>query len=858
MKRQDHQIDCQKAAVVIALVGMLTVLPAQTTNFSVSAAPPDWVRTVEWTPATQRLTNRASEGTRYLLYERQEHPQKHEEFMRIALRMENETGVQDSGSLSLSFDPSYQELILHRIQIHRGGQVLDRLEPAKIKIIQPEPGLDDHLFTGRKNALIFIEDLRVGDVLEYAYTKRGSNPILDDHFSTRYVIQSGRPVDRQRLRLVWPTTRPLHQRQHLTTTPAKESAVAGGTEYVWDSTNLTAIAYEDYLPAGFARYPYVELSDFEDWAEVVKWALPLYEAGNTNLPPELGKLLVQWQHAATTVEEQARLALQFVQDDVRYTGLELGPDSYRPTPPAETFQKRFGDCKGKSLLFCAILRALGLEAWPALVNSTARASVADRLPSPFAFDHVIVKLRLGGETVWLDPTISHQGGRLEDRVLPTLPKALVIQPEVSALEDIPPPVAASSRQQVTTTFVIKDYVSPVTFTVATTYRGSGADQFREEAARADLQELSKDYLNFYARHYPGVQSPLPLKISDDRTNNVLTVTENYEIKDLWKLDATSHQWEAEFHAESLQEVLTDPTTRLRTMPLRITFPIRREQEIIVHLPEKDWQIPALRNEVQHEAFAFHYRRALSGNVLRFHYEVETKLPEVPANQVAGYLEKREAMENLLSDTLQRPNRSSGSVLARLNWLMVVIALFGMTATSLICLWGWRATRAREALPPPFPEELQFQGLGGWLILVGFGLCAGPLLRCANIAKNWEGFFSLDSWQAVALPHSDQYHPLYAPLLIFEILGFIFLLGLNLLTIALFFSRCRMFPNAYIALIVSNALFLLVDEIVGNAIPLVAGNSNSSSGRAVFGAFLTVLIWGSYMFKSRRVKATFRE
>ena len=37
--------------------------------------------------------------------------------------MENETGVQDYGNLSFGFDPSFQELSLHSVRIHRGGFV---------------------------------------------------------------------------------------------------------------------------------------------------------------------------------------------------------------------------------------------------------------------------------------------------------------------------------------------------------------------------------------------------------------------------------------------------------------------------------------------------------------------------------------------------------------------------------------------------------------------------------------------------------------------------------------------------------------------------------------------------------------
>ena len=844
-----------RASVVLFFFCLTLGLAAQPTNVSI-LPPPAWVSLAEWKTPAPGATNSTSEGTHYLLYERQKNPGLKESFAHAVVLMQNETGVQDSGNLSFEFDPSYQELILHHVRIHRNGQVLPRLDKSKIRMIQPESQLNGHVFTGEQTAVLFVEDLRVGDVLDYASTTRGANPVLDGHFSTRLLVQSGVPVDRQRLRVVWSPTRPLHLRQHLTPAPPVKSTRPEGTEYVWDFTNLTAIAHEDFTPVAFEPYPYVELSDFDNWARVVEWALPLYNLAETNFPPELQKLMDQWQRSATSDEERARMALQFVQDELRYTGLELGPDSYRPAHPFETFERRFGDCKGKVSLLCAILRAMKLEAWPALVHTSAREAIALRLPSPFAFNHVIVKLHLAGRTLWLDPTISHQGGLLGQRYVSPLGKALVVQTGGTSLEDIPPQPKGGTIQHVVSTFNIINYESPVPLTVKTTYRGFGADDMREQFARTDSRDLSKDYLNFYARYYPGIHAQAPMEVSDNRPQNIFTITEHYQITNLWKLDDSSNRWEAFFHADSLVYMLPEPATRLRQRPLRMPFPVRRAQEIVVHLPDKEWKIPTLTEEVQHEAFVFHHRRQLSGSELHFNYDCETKVPEIPPGQVASYLAKRDQAENLMGDTLQRPRQATGSVLAQLNWLMVVIAVFGAAATGIGCFWAWRLTPA--ALPPLHPEDQKYAGLGGWLILIGIGLCFAPVTRVSLLAKHWEGLFSLNAWQMVAMPTGEHYHPLYAPLLIFEVLGNVLLLGINLLALGLFFKKRSLFPKVWMILMFSNAAFLWADGAVSGMIPFVSGSSGGSTWRKAFSASWGALLWTAYLFKSKRVRATFRD
>ncbi|MCW5552609.1 MAG: DUF3857 domain-containing protein [Verrucomicrobiae bacterium] len=854
MKHKPSQFNRHQVGVALAVFAM-TYQALSQPQFSISP-PPDWVRVVEWSTPTQGLKDLRSEGTRCVLYERHEHPQRRERFTRIILLMENETGVQDSGNLTFTFNASFQELILHRVRIHRGGRTLDGLDASKVKIIQPERGLAVDVFTGDNTALVFVEDLRVGDALEYSYTIRGENPIIGDHYSTRLTVQSSLAVERQRLRLLWPSDKPLHVRQHLTELSPTTATANGLTEYVWDYSNLAAIAYEDNSPPDFEPYPYLELSDFENWSQVVEWALPLYSVPETNLPPELKEFIQRWQSGASAEEERALLALQFIQDDLRYTGLELGPHSFLPTHPFETFQKRFGDCKGKALLYCTILRAMNQQAWPAFVNTSAREAVARRLPSPFAFNHVIVQLNLAGRVIWVDPTLSHQGGTLENRALPLVSQALVIREGVSTMENVPSPRVENARQRVVSTFKISDYDSPVTLAVKTSFYGAKADDMREQLARTDLKEIASDYLNYYARYYPGIESLQPIETSDARRVNILTITENYQIKNLWTQDDSRKQWQAHFYAESFHRLLTDPKTRLRTWPLRIPFPMRQEHEVIVHMPEDDWNIPELEEAVENEAFTFRYRRNSSGSVVRFQYECETRVAEVAAENVADYLLKLEKMENLLGDTLYRPDTSIRGVLAQLNWLMLVIAAFGAVGVLAGSVWIWRAQLAPVDLTPPLLTDQHLQGLGGWLILVGLGICIGPFVHVAGIVSYWEGFFSLNTWQAVALPQGEHYHPLYAPLLIFEVLGSIGILGLNILVICLFFAKRRLFPKVYIAMMVFNAAFLLMDEVTSRNIPYLVENSDGSSVREITRAIFAALIWSTYMVKSRRVKATF--
>jgi hypothetical protein len=795
-------------------------------------------------------------GVRWLLYESQERPKEVEEFVRCVKLMENENGVQDSGSLRFNFNAEFQELYLHRVVIHRDGKTINCLDQSKVRIIQPEPDLDGDVLTGDQTAVLFVEGLRVGDALEYAYTIHGANPILAGHYSSSFFIQSDSPVERELFRVVWDDKTPLHQRLYLTAAQPVIKPWNDGVEYTWDFTNQPAITDEDCQPASYEPYPCVELSDFPDWSSVVNWELPLYQTSPTNPPLEMQELIGRWQKSAPSNEEKARLALQFVQDNVRYTGIELGPDSYRPTDPVETFQKRFGDCKGKVVLLRSLLQQMNIESYPALVNSSVHEAVANRLPSPFAFNHVILRIKLDGKPVWVDPTCSHQGGLLWSRYLPPYGKALVICPGNSALEDVPRSLPENAWQQkVTSTFVIKDYHSPVEFTVQTEYRGASADGMRDDISSTASSDIAKKYLNFYTRSYPGIASGPPLKITDHRQANVLTVVESYTITNIWTRDPSDKLWKAVFYADNLYQALTDPNSRLRNSPLAVSYPLLRQQEIIVHLPDTEWKIPDLATNVEDAAFSFNYHRQLRGSVATYNYECRTKQATVPVERVPGYLAKLDQMEDLLTDTLQRSDPQKPA--AGINWLMVVIGIFGGGAAVVGNIWYWRRINARSGLqPPPLLENHQLQGLGGWLILIAIGLCISPFIRISTIGHNWEGYFSNQVWQIVAMPQGEKYDPLYGPLLIFELLGNIFMFGLNLLLLRLFFSKRRSFPRLFIAFILCQVVFVILDDVGCVLIPALRSNAAVQDHTEAIRAVIYAIIWVPYMVKSRRVKATF--
>jgi len=148
------------------------------------------------------------------------------------------------------------------------------------------------------------------------------------------------------------------------------------------------------------------------------------------------------------------------------------------------------------------------------------------------------------------------------------------------------------------------------------------------------------------------------------------------------------------------------------------------------------------------------------------------------------------------------------------------------------------------------EEKNLEGLRGWLILVGIGLVITPFKYMFGM-KPYIEMFSTGTWGVIVTKN-----PLFAGIIIGEILVNIGLMLAWLYVAHLFFSKKRTFPKFYILISFLSLIFLFADAF---ALKLVFPNEPTFGpdiSKALVGAFYNFVIWVPYMLRSKRVKATF--
>ena len=597
-------------------------------------------------PASSDGAAADGDGIRFLLRDEQIHAGEQTTFRHFALRFLSQDGVQKNSTLSFSYDPAYQTLRLHQLIVHRGGKTADRLPRQAVQVLQREPNLEDQLYDGRLTATLILEDIRVGDVVEYAYSLRGVNPILAGHFADTFSAGWRDPLPQWRERLLWPANRPLPDIQsHGAACAPRLRALDGGktTEFRWEADGLPGRPFEGETPSWVDTYGWVQISDFSSWQEVARWSAKLFALAapdpRQGLPEELRRT-VETLRALPGRPAQVIGALRYVQDNYRYLGIEIGENAHQPYPVATVCARRFGDCKDKASLLSTLLRQLGFEADPALVETDYRRAIADWHPMPYAFDHAVVRLRLDGKTYWLDPTREHQGGQLGHVFFPDYGKALVVRDDTAGLDDVTPGAFDDAGYEATSVYRQERYSGPAVLTVRTVLHGLSADHARGHFAGTNREQIERDYLNFYARQHPKIRSLDRVGFTDDRDRNEIVVTERYEVTDLWGQDhdPAAKKLTASFRPAEVKECFSLPSTRLRTMPFGLAFPERMAETIQICLPGST-NIEPEHVEVKDPAFDFDYTSRLERdhNTITLDYRYTARADAVAAARIPEYL-----------------------------------------------------------------------------------------------------------------------------------------------------------------------------------------------------------------------------
>jgi tetratricopeptide (TPR) repeat protein len=402
-------------------------------------------------------------------------------YAEIAYRLVTPQLLTQLGTIQLPWDPAKGDLIVHQLEIVRGAEHIDLLKAGqRFSVLRREQQLEQASFNGLLTATLAVEGLRVGDVLHLVASTTRKDPALHGHLqATAGLISQPAPLQKGRVRLIWPKALDLRWKNYSGKQPAVADLPAGWRELIIDLPLEKPIDLPTDVPTRFRPLPLLEATSYADWASVSKDMAVHFRtedviAPNGPIAAEVAKIAA----ASSDPRVRTAMAIRLVQDEVRYLFRGMDDGNYVPQKPEQTWSLRYGDCKAKTLLLLAMLRALGIEAEAVLANVGAGEIIPVRLPAPSAFNHVLVRATIGGKTLWLDGTGS--GTRLAD--LDDTPALRWVLPlRAAGAQPLEVPMHADARPASDADVEIDSSAGiqlPSTFKIRLTLRGQAAEMLR--------------------------------------------------------------------------------------------------------------------------------------------------------------------------------------------------------------------------------------------------------------------------------------------------------------------------------------------------------------------------------------------
>jgi transglutaminase-like putative cysteine protease len=735
---------CHKAAYAFICGLLALVLQAaqvQAAPLVRSGAPKPWIQTL--------AVPEAEGGSCILLNDRQVliGARDVQSYSRWVQAIGDESTLDSAAQVAIEFDAD-ETLVLHHVRVQRAGVTTDRLVLADVRLAQREHRLEQQIYDGRQTAILFVPDLRVGDVLDYAYTVQSRSAQPGEKYYGQFALGMSTPVARLHLRIVAPSARRLSDVWHGPSgsdAPASQQLVHDGhTEYVWDLRSTPTYPIEPNTPDWYNPVPWVQLTEFASWAEVAEWGGRVVSTTADRDPAILDFLS---ELPAGTLEQHLLQVVRFVQDDVRYVGIETGLSRTQAAPPATVLARRFGDCKDKSGLLIALLRGLGVQASPMLVSSRFRDRLYAWAPSPGAFDHVIVMVEAAGGPYWIDSTAALQGGGLARLRYSNVERGLIVRADTTQLTAARQrPHTHPPRREIVERFTLSDpeLADDATLDAERLYTDDEAEQLRVLLRSLGADQIAKILLEELQQDYPAARETAPATWHDDREANTISIHLYYRVPRLWSACNSGELCSARVVARPVADALPPELPAGRRAPLALHYPVllRYFAELDLPFEVRDTSLPV---RVQGPAFDFAFEPRRDGNKLTYAYGLQMSSDELSVSKLAEHRRALELAEPQLVRAVERRRPIADGIL----WPMVVLVVAVAGASAFAARFYLRQQRRAAANTSAHGDAWH---LGGWLVILGVVLIAHPISNIIATLPVARLLFSRASWDE--LTHLD--------------------------------------------------------------------------------------------------------
>jgi tetratricopeptide (TPR) repeat protein/transglutaminase-like putative cysteine protease len=316
------------------------------------------------------------------------------------VRMLADAGVKGFAVLNFTYTSANEVVEIDYVRVRKPDGSIVKTPDYNIQDMPGEVTRTAPLYSDIHEKHVAVKGLGVGDVLEYQVRYRIIKPEVPGHFWQEYSFTKHAIARDEQLEISVPASKYVKVASPEFKPDIKEEA--GRRVYRWTNANLIVKEKDpDEIPRRIPPNPDVQVTTFANWEEVGNWYGGLQKT-QLDVTPAIQSKANELTKGLNTDDEKIRAIYKFVSLKYHYIGLDFGIGRYQPHAADDVLDNGYGDCKDKHTLLATLLKAAGIEAWPALIHASRKLD--PDVPSPAQFNHVITMVPRGGENIWLDTT----------------------------------------------------------------------------------------------------------------------------------------------------------------------------------------------------------------------------------------------------------------------------------------------------------------------------------------------------------------------------------------------------------------------------------------------------------------------
>lgn len=556
--------------------------------------------------------------------------------MNIRVKIQSDAGVEQFGQLVFPYSSANEKLEFDFIRVLKADGTAIDASAADVQDLSAPVAREAPIYTDLRQKHVTVRGLRPGDVLEYHTVSTLHTPLagrqfwLSHDFLTKELIVLDEQLE---INIPRDSNVKLKTKEGLVPTIKDQNE---RRVYTWKGSNLKRPEKDEEKErkkleeSDGPEPPEVQMTTFQSWDEVGKWYAGLER--DRIVPDEKIKLKAEeLLSGQKTDKEKIEALYQFVARNFRYVSLSLGQGRYQPHAASEVMANQYGDCKDKHTLLTSMLQAVGLRAYPALMNSSRK--IDPDMPSPAQFDHVITAIPLGTEMLWADTTAEVAPFQLLSPPLRDKKALLIPTNALARLETTPADPPFLSTEVLEVDGQVND-LGRLSGRSHLTVRGDSEMPFRMMFRRTPRSNWKE--LGYYLTMVAGVEG----EASDIKPTDPAAFEKPFEVEYAFSNDSF-----LDWSSKKLKLKIPLPTLNLAylrgdgveiTKPIKLGSPIDVSYRLKVTLPSKYQTRLPLPLKVTRDYADYSSTYKLDGNTLLVERKFRLRQSELPADRAEDY------------------------------------------------------------------------------------------------------------------------------------------------------------------------------------------------------------------------------